>query len=56
MCIRDRDEVDIKLNSYTTVVDAKKCKMYMKNFGEFFDNQIQYAGADVYKRQVFPST
>ena len=40
-----QDEVDIKLNSYTTVVDAKKCKMYMKNFGEFFDNQIQYAGA-----------
>ena len=38
-----QDEVDIKLNSYTTVVDAKKCKMYMKNFGEFFDNQIQYA-------------
>ena len=46
----DQDEDDIKLNSYTTVVDAKKCKMYMKNFGEFFDNQIQYAGAIIMSR------
>ena len=45
-----QDEVDIKLNSYTTVVDAKKCKLYMKNFGEFFDNQIQYAGAIIMSR------
>ena len=45
-----QDEVDIKLNSYTTVVDAKKCKMYMKNFGEFFDTQIQYAGAIIMSR------
>ena len=45
-----QDEVDIRLNSYTTVVDAKKCKMYMKNFGEFFDNQIQYAGAIIMSR------
>ena len=45
-----QDEVDIKLNSYATVVDAKKCKMYMKNFGEFFDNQIQYAGAIIMSR------
>ena len=45
-----QDEVDIKLNIYTTVVDAKKCKMYMKNFGEFFDNQIQYAGAIIMSR------
>ena len=45
-----QDEVDIKLNSYTTVVDAKKCKMYMKNFGEFFDNQIEYAGAIIMSR------
>ena len=37
----------IKLNSFTTVVDAKKCKMYAKNFGEFFNNQIAYAGAIV---------
>ena len=44
------DEVDIQLNSYTTVVDAKKCKMYMRNFGEFFDNQVQYAGAIIMSR------
>ena len=44
------EDVDIQLNSYTTVVDAKKCKMYMKNFGEFFDNQIQYAGAIIMSR------
>ena len=37
----------ILLNSFTTVVDAKKCKMYAKNFGEFFNNQIAYAGAVV---------
>ena len=34
-----------KLNSFTTVVDANKCKMYMKNFGEFFGDQITHAGA-----------
>ena len=34
---------EIVLNSFTTVVDANKCKMYMKNFGEFFNNQITYA-------------
>ena len=44
------NEVEIKLNSYTTVVDAKKCKMYMKNFGEFFSNQIEYAGTVILSR------
>ncbi|MBO6141035.1 MAG: GTP-binding protein [Ruminococcus sp.] len=34
---------DVELDGFTTVVDAKKCKMYQKNFGEFFDNQITYA-------------
>ena len=43
-------DVDIVLNSYTTVVDAKKCKMYMRNFGEFFDNQVEYAGANIISR------
>ena len=33
----------VELDGFTTVVDAKKCKMYQKNFGEFFDNQITYA-------------
>ena len=44
------NEVEIKLNSFTTEVDATKCKMYMKNFGEFFSNQIEYAGAVILSR------
>ena len=39
------NEVEIKLNSFTTVVDATKCKMYMKNFGEFFNDQIEHASS-----------
>ena len=35
---------NISLNAFTTVVDAGKCKMYMKNFGEFFNDQIEHAG------------
>ena len=42
--------LDVVLNSAVTVVDAKKCKMYMKNFGEFFNNQVQYAGTVVLSR------
>ncbi|MGN1234658.1 MAG: GTP-binding protein, partial [Christensenellaceae bacterium] len=38
---------DAKINTFTTVVDAKKCKMYMKNFGEFFDDQIGHAACIV---------
>ena len=44
------NEVEIKLNSFTTVVDATKCKMYMNNFGEFFSNQIEYAGTVILSR------
>ena len=43
-------DVDIKLNSATTVVDVKKAKMYIKNFGEFFLNQIEAAGTVVLSR------
>ena len=35
---------EIVLNAFTTVVDAGKCKMYMKNFGEFFNDQVEHAG------------
>ena len=35
---------DAKLNAFCTVVDASKCKMYMKNFGEFFNDQVENAG------------
>lgn len=44
------EETGLILNSYTTVVDAKKCKMYMRNFGEFFNNQVEYAGAIIMSR------
>ena len=42
--------LDVKLNSAVTIVDATKCKMYMKNFGEFFNNQIENAGTIVMSR------
>ena len=44
------EETGLVLNSYTTVVDAKKCNMYMRNFGEFFNNQVEYAGAIIMSR------
>ena len=43
-------ENDIKLNSASTVADASKCKVYMKNFGEFFNNQIEHAGTIILSR------
>ena len=44
------DSHDIELNSFTTVVDAKKAKVYMKNFGEFFNNQVESANAIILSR------
>lgn len=43
-------DMDVQLNSAVTIVDAAKCKMYMKNFGEFFNNQIEHAGTVVLSR------
>lgn len=45
-----KDEVDIHLNSFVTVVDGIKCKMYMENFGEFFNNQIENANTIILSR------
>ena len=45
-----QDEIDAELNSFTTVVDVTKCRIYRKNFGEFFSNQIEYAGAVILSR------
>jgi len=42
--VRDAHVKDVVLNSFTVVVDVNKCKMYMKNFGEFFNDQIEHAG------------
>lgn len=44
------EDVDLDLNSFVTVADAKKCKMYIKNFGEFYNNQVEYAGSIILSR------
>jgi G3E family GTPase len=43
-------DLAVEQNSAVTIVDVKKCKMYMKNFGEFFNNQIQFATTIVLSR------
>ena len=49
--VRDvASEIEVMLNSAVTVVDVNKCRMYMKNFGEFFNNQIENAGTIVLSR------
>lgn len=49
-------ELDVTLNSAVTIVDAQKCRMYRKNFGEFFNNQIENAGTVVLSRtDIAPS-
>ena len=45
-----KDEPDMKLNSFITVADASKVKVYMKNFGEFYNNQIESAGTIILSR------
>ena len=42
--------MDVHIDSAIAVVDGKKCKMYMKNFGEFFNNQVEHAGTIVLSR------
>ena len=49
-------DMDVALNSAVTIVDATKCKMYMKNFGEFFNNQIENAGTVVLSRTDITDT
>lgn len=49
--VRDvASEIEVMLNSAVTVVDVNKCRMYMKNFGEFFNNQIENAGTIILSR------
>ena len=45
-----KEHADVVINSATTVVDVTKCKMYMRNFGEFFNNQVESAGTIVLSR------
>ena len=49
-------DMDVALNNAVTIVDAAKCKMYMKNFGEFFNNQIENAGTVVLSRTDITDT
>lgn len=46
--VQDADIADMELNAFTTVIDASKCKMYMKNFAEFYRNQIEFASSVVF--------
>ena len=49
--VQDVDtDVEVQLNSAVAIVDANKCKMYAKNFGEFFLNQIEHAGTIILSR------
>ena len=41
---------NVSINSTAVVVDASKCKMYMKNYGEFYNNQVEYAGTIILSR------
>lgn len=45
IAVQDLDNDKIELNGFTTVVDAKRYKMYMENFGEFFANQVEHASS-----------
>ena len=45
-----KQDADVVINSATTVVDVAKCKMYMKNFGEFYDDQISHASCIILSR------
>ena len=48
--VRNLHMEDVQLNSFTTVADANKCKMYMKNFGEFYNNQVETARTIILSR------
>ncbi|WP_122643584.1 CobW family GTP-binding protein [Luxibacter massiliensis] len=45
-----QEKISAELNSFTTVVDVTKCRIYRNNFGEFFGNQIEFAGAIILSR------
>ena len=45
IAVQDAGIEEIELNGFTTVVDAKLCKMYMSNFGEFYQNQVEHASS-----------
>jgi G3E family GTPase len=48
--VQDAEIEDMELNAFTTVIDASKCKMYMKNFAEFYRNQVEFASSIILSR------
>ena len=48
--VRDAGVEGLELNAFTTVIDASKCRMYMKNFAEFYRNQIEFASSVIFSR------
>ena len=48
--VQDAGVEGLELNAFTTVIDAAKCKMYMKNFAEFYSNQIEFASSIILSR------
>ncbi|MGI6264887.1 MAG: GTP-binding protein [Acutalibacteraceae bacterium] len=48
--VQETGIADMELGTFTTVIDASKCKMYMKNFAEFYRNQIEFASCVVLSR------
>lgn len=48
--VKNAHDTHLELNSFVTVIDTKKCKVYSKNFGEFFNNQIEYASTVILSR------
>ena len=48
--VRNLHMEEVELNSFTTVADANKCKMYMKNFGEFYNDQVENANSIILSR------
>ncbi|MCQ2567632.1 MAG: GTP-binding protein [Mogibacterium sp.] len=51
IAVQDINNEKIELNSFTTVVDAKRYKSYMRNFGEFYKNQVEHASAIFFSHQ-----
>ena len=48
--VKQVESESVKLNSFTTVADASKCKVYSKNFGEFYNDQLEHAGCIILSR------
>ena len=52
IAVQDLGNKNIELNSFTTVVDAKRCKIMMRSFGEFYKNQVEHASSVVLSHQA----